>query len=107
MGYKFLNNNNSGYFHISYNQGVGNWGYGELSTSYIEEIWSYLKTTIKRIYYSIPNKGFYFFLKESEFRYLYKNQNKFAKMEIFNKMLKFNFNNNFNLSSINNLNSLV
>lgn len=86
---------------------MGNWGYGELSTSYIEGIWSYLKTTIKRIYFSIPNKVFYFFLKESEFRYLYKNQNKFAKMEIFNKMLKFNFNNNFNLSIINNLNSLV
>ena len=107
QGYQFLNNNNSGYIHISYNHGGGHWGIGELSTSHIEGIWSYLKTTIKRIYYSIPNKGFYFFLKESEFRYLYKNQNNIAKLEIFNKILKFNFNNNFIFSTVENLNSLV
>ena len=60
-GYSFLNNNNSGYIHISYNNGAGNWGIGVHSTSHIESMWACLKNYIKNIYYSIRSKGFYFY----------------------------------------------
>jgi len=59
--YNFLNNENIPYYHMTFNLGEGNWGYGNHSTSHIEQIWSVLKILIKRTYYSIPSKGFYFF----------------------------------------------
>ena len=106
-GYSFLNNINSGYTHISYNHGAGNWGIGVYSTSHIEGMWSSLKNYIKNIYYSIPSKGFYYYLKEAEFRFMNRNKNNKEILLIMQKIFKFNYiNNNFNFHSILYLNNL-
>ena len=69
--YLFLNNVNCGFNHISFIMGTG-----DLSSFHIEIIWSYLKSSIRRIYYYIPNNELYYYLKESEFRYLNNNKSK-------------------------------
>lgn len=61
----WLNNHNSGYNHISFIHGQGNWGYGLQSTSHIESVWSFLKNNIRDMYLCIQKKGIYYFLKES------------------------------------------
>ena len=59
---------NSDYLHSVYNHGHGDFGYGKDSTSNIEQLWDYLKSIIKNLYYSIPHKYFILFLGEVEFR---------------------------------------
>ena len=106
-GYNFLNDENSGYHHISYNHGAGNWGVGEYSTSHIESMWAYLNKSIKKIYYSIPSKGFYYFLKQEAFRYINCDKNEQQLLYIIRNILKFNFNSNgFNFENIFYLNNL-
>ncbi len=61
VGYNFLNNDNSPYYYMTFNHGAGNWGYGNYSASHVDQILSVLKSLIKRTYYTIPSKGFYFF----------------------------------------------
>ena len=102
-----MNNNNSGYIHLSYNNGAGNWGIGVHSTSHIESMWACLKNYIKNIYYSIPSKGFYFYLKEGEFRFLNRNKNQKELLFIIEKIFKYNYNtNNFNFHSMNYFNNI-
>ena len=86
-GYNFMNNDNSPYIHMSFNLGGGNWGYGIYSTAHIEQIWSVLKKLIKSTYYAIPSKGFYFYLKEAEFKYLNRTKNKFQIYELIKEVL--------------------
>ena len=66
-GYSFLNNNPA-YNHIVHIHGGGDFGFGITSTSYIEGLWSNIKSKIKMIYHIIPSFNFISFLRESEFR---------------------------------------
>lgn len=67
-GYRWIDINDLCYVHAVHNHGHGNFGHGQESTSYIEQVWSKLKYIIKNIYYSIPNSHFILFLREAEFR---------------------------------------
>ena len=40
------------------------------STSHMESIWSIIKAKIKNIYYVIPNKNLFSFIREAEYKYL-------------------------------------
>ena len=72
-GYNFLSDVGSGYIHLSYNHSRGIYGFGINSTSRIESVWAELKQLIKKIYGTIKEKNFVYFLKECEFRKLIKN----------------------------------
>ena len=79
------------YNHISFNHGGGvKWGIGHYSTSHIEGILSNLKNIIKKINYSIFGKGFYFHLKEAEFRYINRNKNREELFSLIKEIIKFN-----------------
>ena len=65
-GYSFFIDDNSGYTHLTFNHGHGNFGHGVNSTSHIEGLWSYVKSSIKKIYHNILTKGLLYFIKESE-----------------------------------------
>ena len=105
--YNFLREPGSGYTHLVYSHGHGQWGRGINSTSHIESVWAYFKSTIKKIYHSILNKGFYFYLKETEFRYNTRNNTFKEKVALIREIIKFNYNdNNFIFNSILELNSL-
>lgn len=103
--YNFLSQPNSGYRHLVFVHGRGQWGRGVTSTSYIESVWSFFKSTLKSIYHSIPNIGFYFYLKETEFRFNTKNNNFNEKVSLLRRILKYNYNNNnYRFKSIRQLN---
>ena len=51
VGYRWIDYPNSGYLHL-----VHNHGNGQESTSNIEQLWAYLKSIIKNLYY-ISNLG--------------------------------------------------
>ena len=57
-GYRFLDEVNSGYTHISHNHHNGIFGTGLQSSSHIEAIWNIIKSKIKNNYV-IPNKHFF------------------------------------------------
>ena len=52
--YNFLDRIDSGYTHIKFVHGGGDFGFGRESTSHIESIWSQIKAKIKDTYYTIP-----------------------------------------------------
>lgn len=60
---------------MSFNHSRGIYGFGINLTSRIESVWSELKQLIKKIYGTIKEKNFVYFLKESEFRKHIKNLN--------------------------------
>ena len=64
-GYRFLDEANSGYTHISHNHHNGIFGTGLQSTSHIEAIWNRIKSKIKNMYYVIPNKHFFIIRQRS------------------------------------------
>jgi len=70
LGYSFINQANSGYQHLSFNHGYGLFGKGINTTSHTESFWAFLKSTLKKIYYSICSKNLIFFLKDTEPRHL-------------------------------------
>ena len=72
-GYSFLNNQD--YNHIVHIHGGGDFGFGITSTSYIEGLWSNIKSKIKSIYHNIPSFSFINFLRVSEFRIKNSKQN--------------------------------
>lgn len=74
QGYNWLNDANSGFNHLTFIHGQGQWGSGIQSTAHIESVWSFIKNNIKNTYHSIPRKGLYYFLKDAEFRFLMKNK---------------------------------
>ena len=104
-GYWWLNEPNSGYMHITHVHSHANFGYGDESTSHIEQLWSVLKTLFRRIYVTVPSENFNIFLREIEFRYLITNKNDNDKLkellEIFDYV---NSTINFNLYDLDSLN---
>ena len=58
------------YYHITHVHRNGQFGYGDKSTSHIEQLWSVLKELFRRVYVTIPCLYFTLFLKEIEWRYL-------------------------------------
>ena len=68
--YRWLNEPNSGYVYITHIHAHGTFGYGDQSSSHIEQLWSVLKTLFRRIYVTVPSENFTLFLREIEFRYL-------------------------------------
>lgn len=106
-GYMWLNNANTGYNHISFIHGQGNWGYGNTSTSHIESVWAYLKKSIKTMYHNMPTKGFYYFIKEAEFRFLMKNKTNSQLLNKIKKIIRFCYDElEFDFNDIDYLNSL-
>ena len=83
----FLSLPNSGYIHHVYNHGRGQFGYGLDSMSRIENVWSELKALIKRIYSTIRQSNFLFFIKGIEYRHLIKSMNEVQKLEDFAKII--------------------
>ena len=73
--YNFINNVSSGYIHMTFNHSRGIYCFGIISTSRIESVYSELKQLIKKIFGTIKEKNFVYFLKESEFRRYIKNLN--------------------------------
>ena len=92
----------SGYTHIVYNHGQGQFGFGNLSTSHIEQLWSVLKGLFKSIYISIPCEYFNLFLREIKWRYTISKKNDLQKItdlcEIFDYISNTT---NFNLYELN------
>ena len=82
-GYEFLDNIHSGYHHIKYNHGRGQFGLGLQSTSHIEAIWGILKQKIKSTYNVIPSKNIMHFITEAEFKYIIKNKNFYVTIKEF------------------------
>ena len=80
QGYSWISEPNSGYYHITHVHGHGQFGYGDESTSHIEQLWSVLKELFRRIYVTIPCLYFTLFLKEIEWRYLISNKTDEAKI---------------------------
>ena len=70
-GYNFLDDINSGHQHITSNHSIGQFGL----TARIESILGDLKSTIKKMYTTIPSKNFIYFLLEVEYRWNLKNMN--------------------------------
>ena len=79
--YRWLNEPNSGYMHITHVHSHANFWYGDESTSHIEQLWSVLKTLFRRIYVTVPSENFNIFLREIEFRYLITNKNDNDKLK--------------------------
>ena len=67
-GYRWIDHQGSGYVYVVHNHEHGDLGHDQESTSYIEQIWSHLKSIIKNLYSSIPNSHFILFLGEAEFK---------------------------------------
>ena len=101
-GYNWISEPISGYTHIIYNHGQGQFGFGNLSTSHIEQLWSVLKGLFKSIYISIPCEYFNLFLREIEWRYTISKKNDIQKItdlcEIFDYISNTT---NFNLYDLN------
>jgi hypothetical protein len=85
-----------GYSRSVHIHGGGDFGIGITSTSHIESIWSQLKSILKKIYYVIPSKNFFYFLKEAEWRVKNKNKHLDNKISEFFDNWKFisDFDNN-------------
>lgn len=83
-GYNFLDNANSGYYHIKYNHSNGNLGY----SNRIEGVWGELKALFKKIYSSIRSKNLLYFMREMEFRRLIKNLNLDNKLKKFSEIIE-------------------
>ena len=64
QAYNWLNEPNSGYSHINFNHSFGSFVSGLTSTSHMESIWSIIKAKIKNIYYVIPNKNLFLFIRK-------------------------------------------
>ena len=69
VGYDFLDRMDSGYTHIKFNHGMGQFWFSLTSTSHIEAIWGVLKQKIKSAYNVIPSKNIIHFIKEDEYKY--------------------------------------
>lgn len=69
-----MNASNLVYNHIDFNNGAGNWRDGNISTSHIESVWSFMKKSILNQYFCILYRGLYVFLKEAEFQFIMKNR---------------------------------
>ena len=64
-GYNFLDGINSGYVHITSNHSISQFDL----TARIESMWDELKSTLKKMYITIPSKNFLYFLREAEYRW--------------------------------------
>lgn len=90
LGYNFLNEEDSPWTHEVHNHGHGDFGFGENSTSHIEQCWAHLKKFIKTIYGYIPSKNFIYYFREAEFRIiLSKKENNLIKENLFQKVFKY------------------
>lgn len=87
--YNYLDNEGSEYTHIQHIHGQYDFGEGEESTSYIEQLWSKLKRSIISIYNTIPSGDFYLFLKEAEFRYYQDNSDMEASLRELSTIIKY------------------
>ena len=73
-GYNFISNFN-GLAHEVHNHGAWDFGLGMHTTSFIESLWSSLKSQIKNTYHIIPSRYFISFLREAEWKISNKNKN--------------------------------
>ena len=90
----------TGYQHLSFNHGHGNFGEGINTTSHIESFWAFLKNTIKKIYHCIPSRNLILFIKEAELRYLLRAKNNIEILSYLEKIFKYCYNNlSFNFCS--------
>ena len=97
-GYNWISEPNSGLVHITHNHSLNQFGYGDESTSNIEQLWSVLKGLFKRIYVTIPSEYFELFLREIEWRVTISNKSDAYKMNAFAELLDYISNTaNFNL----------
>ena len=84
--------------HIKYNHSLHQFGYGDLSSSHIDQLWSVLKGLFKRIYVTIPSDYFELFLHEIEWRVAISNKSDTKKINSFSDLLDYISNiSNFNL----------
>ena len=75
--YSWIDDNNSGYSHITHIYGGGDFGFGLSSTSHNESLWNALKAKIKTTYLTIHSRNFISFLHEAEWKYINRNKNNF------------------------------
>ena len=66
--YNFLDNADSEIQHLVHNHGHGDFGYGQNSTSHIEQYWSQLKSIIRQMYNIVPKSNINLYVREAEFR---------------------------------------
>ena len=81
--YSWIDDNNSGYSHITHILGGGDFGFGISSTSHIESLWNALKAKIKTTYHIIRSKNFISFLREAEWKYINRKKNNSEKIKEF------------------------
>ena len=79
--YNYFSNNASGYHHIVHNHGHGQFGFGDESTSHIENLWSVFKQKMKKIYNIRPSQNITLFIREIEFRLTISNLNDNSKIK--------------------------
>lgn len=87
--YNFLDGYESVWKHEIHNHSLGNWGFGDHSTSHIEGTWSLLKKEISSIYNIIPKSNYIYYIREAEFRLNINKKSIKEKMKIFEDILKF------------------
>ena len=91
--------------HITHVHAHGIFGYGDESSSHMEQLWSVLKTLFRRIYVTIPSENFTLFLREIEIRYLITNKNDNEKLKELLEVFDYiNSTVNFNLYDLDSLN---
>ena len=67
--------------HITHAHCHANFGYRDESTSFVEQLWSVLKTLFRRIYVKVPSENFNLFYREIEPRHLITNKNDNDKLK--------------------------
>jgi len=95
--YEFLDSDDSVYTNEEHNYGPGNFGHGLNCNSYIEGVWSWIKSKIKFLYRIIPHNHYIFFIKECDFRFMLSQLNNKQKEKFFYKIIKYVYDlNSFN-----------
>ena len=70
VSYTFLDSEDSVYTDEEHNHGAGNFGEDLNSTSYLEGVWSWIKSEIKFLYRIMPHNRYIYSIKESEYKYI-------------------------------------
>ena len=77
--YSWIDDNNSGYSHITHIHGGGDFGFGISSTLNSKSFWNAFKSKIKTTYHTIRSKKSISFLPEAEWKYINRKKNNFEK----------------------------
>ena len=80
--YNFLDNADSEIQHFVHNHGHGDFGYGQNSTSHIEQYWSQLKSVIRQMYNIVHESNINLYVREAEFRISIRNLSYDEKFKI-------------------------